>query len=480
MRKRRVLAFNGAILGAGIFISLFYQNCAPQGTLESMSSMSLPSSQPPTGDEFGGGFYPIFSGSLLEDSTSGRALSIRLIDKSKSDGSIVTYVEQQAFGAGAGLRACTGTVQNLRSACLKDSDFTLMPGVYNSSNDSYSVLGTEASMKSMRWPFTEYFNRYLAADGSHVTLRWKPTLATTSPSSGSGSASSGCGSWGPGSNTCTDSQPPVSQAPPTNPDSPRAACEAIYGKGGQCSSYDDKPLNFLVDSTSGFATRVVLTDNSRGNGSIVTEIDQSVSGSMIGQSIKACTGTIATRNTSCTKLTDFKQLASNFNNASGPTGFYTVGDVRALNWPHTTYFNRYLLPDGSHVTRTWTPQVNHQTNYLVDSASGQAINIRVVDSSRGTGSALRIDQKVYSGGTGLRACTATIQSLRTSCNKESDFVAMPGDYDRVNNVYHIGPAEVAWPFVTYFSRFIAADGSHVTRTWSPTGIGYPSAPGWGP
>lgn len=219
------------------------------------------------------------------------------------------------------------------------------------------------------------------------------------------------------------------------------------------------------------ATNVVLEDSSRSNGTIVTEVYQKVSGAMISTSLRGCTAPIANLKTSCTKVSDFTYL---------PAGYITAGNVTAEKWPHTTYFNRYLAPDASHVTRIWTPQINNQTNYNVDSASGRAVNIRLVDSSKGTGSALRVDQKTYGGGAGLRACTGTIQNLRTSCLKESDFVAMPGTYDRVNDVYQTGPGEVAWPFVTYFNRYLATDGSHVTRTWSPTGISYPNPPGWGP
>lgn len=110
---------------------------------------------------------------FLRDSKYGKALSLKLIDRSKGNGAIVTYVDQQTFGGGAGLRARTQLVANLAINCTKLEDFAPLP-VYDSRNDVYSTLGTDAEMRKMQWPFTGYFTRYLATDGSHVTVRWYP------------------------------------------------------------------------------------------------------------------------------------------------------------------------------------------------------------------------------------------------------------------------------------------------------------------
>lgn len=111
---------------------------------------------------------------FLVDSSSGRALSIRLIDKSEGTGFIVTSIDQQTFGGGPGLRACTQPVANIRTGCNKLEDFVPMPGAYNSFSDVYPTKGT-----GLQWPFTEYFSRYLATDGSHVTIKWLPKNVNT-------------------------------------------------------------------------------------------------------------------------------------------------------------------------------------------------------------------------------------------------------------------------------------------------------------
>lgn len=226
-----------------------------------------------------------------------------------------------------------------------------------------------------------------------------------------------------------------------------------------------------MDSTSGMAINIVLEDSSSGNGSIVTEIDQKVTGAGISSFLRGCTAVVSSLKTSCTKVEDFSYLNYNGNNAEGPVGYFIVGNVSALNWPHTTYFSRFLAPDGSHVTKTWTPKVMTVTNLRVDSVSGMAVKINLVDNTKWqSGGILAIDQKTYGGGAGLRACTSTIQNLRDKCVDESEFVPMPGAYNQASDMYPTQGNIQNWPDTSYFTRYIAADGSHVTKTWSPTGV----------
>lgn len=111
-------------------------------------------------------------------SNSNSAASIQVFDNSLGDGNIVTRVQQKIRGGKAGLRGCTGPMSAYYTGCQKDSEYVLITtawgaGSYDAANDIYS---TDQDVSAQRWPFTQYFTRYIAADGSRTEVTFAPKV----------------------------------------------------------------------------------------------------------------------------------------------------------------------------------------------------------------------------------------------------------------------------------------------------------------
>lgn len=143
------------IFGAIVCSAVLFQNCGGKD-----DGVVIPSLNPAPGST------PTAVGTAIAD-------KIQLLDGSLSDGTVITYVNQKVYGGKAGLRACTGLLAVKDTACLNESDFRAF-GTYDASNDVYTMTG---DVRANGWPHGTYFTRYLASDGSRVTLMFTPIIA---------------------------------------------------------------------------------------------------------------------------------------------------------------------------------------------------------------------------------------------------------------------------------------------------------------
>lgn len=105
------------------------------------------------------------------------------------------------------------------------------------------------------------------------------------------------------------------------------------------------------------------------------------------------------------------------------------------------------------------------------------LSFSVEDSSVGNGTVItRLTQVIRSGGVGLRGCTALMSAYNTNCLSESDFILItsanawgPNSYDSVTNTYSVDMdvSTRGFPFQTYFTRYILADGTRKEITFTP-------------
>ncbi len=89
----------------------------------------------------------------------------------------------------------------------------------------------------------------------------------------------------------------------------------------------------------------------------------------------------------------------------------------------------------------------------------------------------RLTQKIYNAKSGLRGCTALITNYNLYCVNDSDFIPITsamawgaGSYDATLDVYSVDTEISAkqWPMTTYFTRYIASDGSRKEFIFTPT------------
>lgn len=88
----------------------------------------------------------------------------------------------------------------------------------------------------------------------------------------------------------------------------------------------------------------------------------------------------------------------------------------------------------------------------------------------------RLTQKIHGAKAGLKGCTGTMANYNTVCLNDSDFIFITSSaawganaYDAASDVYSVD-ADVSangWPHTTYFTRYIAADGSRKEVTFTP-------------
>lgn len=99
------------------------------------------------------------------------------------------------------------------------------------------------------------------------------------------------------------------------------------------------------------------------------------------------------------------------------------------------------------------------------------------DSTVGNGSTLtRLTQKVYNAKPGLKGCTGVIANYNSTCLKDSDYILITSAaawganaYNAAADVYSVDMdiSTYNWPATTYFSRYIAADGSRREFIFTP-------------
>lgn len=88
----------------------------------------------------------------------------------------------------------------------------------------------------------------------------------------------------------------------------------------------------------------------------------------------------------------------------------------------------------------------------------------------------RIKQKIYNAHAGLLGCTGTIANYNSVCLKDSDFILITSAgawganaYNAATDVYSVDMdvSAYGWPATTYFTRYIAADGSRREFIFTP-------------
>lgn len=104
---------------------------------------------------------------------------------------------------------------------------------------------------------------------------------------------------------------------------------------------------------------VVHLDSSKGNGSILTNLKETVSGFASGF-VKACTNPLANYNSACLKDSEFVLITSaagwSYNSSSDQ---YSIdSNVQSLGYPQVPYFSRFILPNGMRTEVKFTPSVS--------------------------------------------------------------------------------------------------------------------------
>lgn len=99
------------------------------------------------------------------------------------------------------------------------------------------------------------------------------------------------------------------------------------------------------------------------------------------------------------------------------------------------------------------------------------------DSTVGNASTLtRLKQKIYNAKAGLKGCTGVMANYNAVCLKDSDYILITSAgawganaYDAAMDVYSVDMdiTSFNWPMTTYFTRYIAADGSRREFIFTP-------------
>lgn len=111
------------------------------------------------------------------------------------------------------------------------------------------------------------------------------------------------------------------------------------------------------------------------------------------------------------------------------------------------------------------------------SSGSIAANLSIEDHSVGNGTVVtRLTQKIHGAKAGLKGCTGIIANYNSVCLNESEFIFITSSaawganaYDASSDVYSvdIDVSAQGWPQTTYFTRYIAADGSRKEVTFTP-------------
>lgn len=139
---------------------------------------------------------------------------------------------------------------------------------------------------------------------------------------------------------------------------------------------------------------------------------------------------------------------------------------------------------GSHAPTGVNNSSSQNSNQGSAGASGQnavitnvADGMIVEDSSLGNGSIVtRLTEKIYNAKAGLKGCTGIIANYNTVCLNDSDFIFITSaaawgatSYDAARDIYSVDRdiTSYNWPMTTYFTRYIAADGSRKEFIFTP-------------
>lgn len=104
--------------------------------------------------------------------------NIYFADYSYGDGLIITKLRHELRGAGPNARLCSGLTADINSACLKESDFTLLTETwgnssYNSTIDRYSV---DKNVQGQGLVFNTYFIKFLLSDKTVHSVTFRPAV----------------------------------------------------------------------------------------------------------------------------------------------------------------------------------------------------------------------------------------------------------------------------------------------------------------
>ncbi len=132
------------------------------------------------------------------------------------------------------------------------------------------------------------------------------------------------------------------------------------------------------------------------------------------------------------------------------------------------------LPSGT--TLSQGIAVNNSANNNLNSAAKPPFAF--VDSSLGNGSVVTLlSEKVTGAGPGLRGCTGLMSYYALNCLHDSDFVSItsasawgPNSYNAATDTYSVSMNVTArgFPYKSYFTRYILADGTRKEVTFTPT------------
>ncbi len=117
--------------------------------------------------------------------SGGTTVAFQVVDNSVSNGSVITRLVQTITGGGSGLRGCTNPIANRATACTKDSDFGLILNAWgvNSFNSAADVYSINLDVSKLGYPHTQYFSRFILANGDRREVTWTPKTQLTTTSS---------------------------------------------------------------------------------------------------------------------------------------------------------------------------------------------------------------------------------------------------------------------------------------------------------